>query len=251
MTAVERRADWESVWREEPFDPDAPAAEARTPRWQAQERLVNERFGGFEGLKAIELGAGRGLNGLLYAQRGAQATLLDELELPLQQARELMHAYGLEAETVQADVFELPQELHGRFDVSMSFGLCEHFLGDRRRAVVAAHLTPLRSGGVAFIGVPNRLAPVYRLWKGVLTRRGTWPLGTEEPFTVGELSRLAREAGGEPLEPAYGSFAASAVDHGINQLLHKLGRSPLPLPQVRAPLLDRLAYELLLPVAKP
>jgi 2-polyprenyl-3-methyl-5-hydroxy-6-metoxy-1,4-benzoquinol methylase len=181
MSAPERPADWESVWRGEPFDEKAPAAEARTPRWLAQERIVRERFGGFEGLKAIELGAGRGLNGVLYAQRGADVTLLDELELPLRQARELLQAHGLEAETVVGDVFDLPAELHGRFDVSMSFGLCEHFLGERRRAVVAAHLVPLRSGGVAFIGVPNRHDPVYRLWKGVLTHRGTWSLGTEEP----------------------------------------------------------------------
>jgi SAM-dependent methyltransferase len=247
----ESPTDWESVWRGEPFDADAPAAEARTPRWQAQERLVRERFGGFEGLKAIELGAGRGLNGLLFAQRGAEVTLLDELELPLQQAQELMRAHDLEAETVQADVFDLPPDLHGRFDVSMSFGLCEHFLGERRRAVVSAHLTPLRSGGVALIGVPNRLAPVYRLWKGALTRRGTWSLGTEEPFTAGELSRLASEAGGEPLEPAYGSFAASVVNHGVNQVLHKLGRRPLPVPQARLPVVDRFAYELLVPVLKP
>jgi hypothetical protein len=41
------------------------------------------------------------------------------------------------------------------------------------------------------------------------------------------------------------------VNHGVNQLLHKLGRSPLPVPQAKAPLLDRFAYELLLPVVKP
>jgi hypothetical protein len=109
----------------------------------------------------------------------------------------------------------------------------------------------LRPGGVAFVGVPNRLAPAYRLWKGVLTRRGTWPLGTEEPFTAGELERLAREAGGEPLQPEYGSFAASVVNHGVNQLLHKLDRRPLRVPQTRVPLADRLAYELLLPIVKP
>lgn len=249
--AVEQPTDWERHWQAEPLDPGALAAEAGTPRWRAQERIVRERLGGFEGLTAIELGAGRGLNALLYAQRGACVTLLDELELPLRQARELLAAEGLDAETVQADVFALPADLRGRFDVTMSFGLCEHFLGERRRAAVAAHLVPLRPGGVAFIGVPNRLAPVYRLWKGVLSRRGSWSLGTEKPFSAGELVRLAREAGGEPLAPEYGSFAASLFNHGVNQALHKLGRRPVPLPQVRAPLLDRLAYELMLPVVKP
>jgi hypothetical protein len=81
---------------------------------------------------------------------------------------------------------------------------------------------------------------------------GSWPLGTEVPFSAAELRRLAACAGGEPLEPRYGSFVGSVVNHGVNQLLFKLGREHgLPVPQIRIPLLDRLAYELLLPVVKP
>jgi SAM-dependent methyltransferase len=251
VARVERAADWDAQWRVEPLDPAAAAAEARTPRWRAQERLVHERLGGFDGLRAIEIGAGRGLNGLLYALRGADVTLLDESELALAQARELYAAQGVEFEPVEADVFDLPEGLGSSFDVAMSFGLCEHFLGERRRAVVAAHLELVRPGGLAFLGVPNRRAPVYRAWMATLKRRGTWPLGTEEPFSATELAALARSAGGEPLAPEYGSFAASLVNHGVNQALYKLGRRGLPVPQRRLPGLDRLAYELLLPVAKP
>ncbi len=251
MAKGERAADWDRHWRSDPVDPGAPAAEARTPRWRAQERFVRDRFGGFEGLSVIELGAGRGLNGVLCAQRGARVTLLDVSQFPLDQARGLFSAQGLDVQTVVGDVFDLPAEVLDRFDLSMSYGLCEHFLGDRRRRVVAAHLEPLRPGGVALVGVPNRLAPVYRLWKRVLELRGTWTLGTEEPFSAAELARLARAAGGAPLRPIYGSFAASAVNHGVNQALHKLGRPPLPVPQVRLPVLDRFAYELLVPIEKP
>ena len=85
----------------------------------------------------------------------------------------------------------------------------------------------------------------------VLKARGTWPLGVEEPFGAGELAELARRAGGEPLPSAYGSFVASAVGHGVNQLLFKLGRGGLRVPQTRIPGLDRFAYELLLPVMRP
>lgn len=243
--------DWDVHWRVEPLDPRAPLEEARTPRWRGQERVVRRLFGSFDGLRVVELGAGRGLNALLYGLRGARVTLLDESEYVLEQARELFGAHGLEPETVVGDVFDLPDPMRGAFDVSMSFGLCEHFVGERRRAVVRAHLDPLRPGAVAMIGVPNRLAPVYRLWKGVLTRRGRWPLGIEEPFTGRELTSLTRAAGGEPLEPIYGSFAASVVNHGVNQALFKAGRRGLRVPQVAVPVLDRLAYELLLPVRKP
>jgi SAM-dependent methyltransferase len=248
---TEQPTDWRRQWEQEPLDLEAPAAEARTPRWHAQEELVRERFGGFDGLRVVELGAGRGLNGLLYAQRGARVMLVDNVELPLEQARRLFDPHGVEAEHAIADVFDLPPSLRDRFDVSMSFGLCEHFLGARRLAVVRAHLDALRPGGLALIGVPNRRDPVYRLWKGMLTRRGTWPLGTEEPFSAHELAALAASAGGEPLAPRFGSFAASFVDHGVNQALYKLGRRGLTPPQVSVPGLDRLAYELLLPVVKP
>jgi 2-polyprenyl-3-methyl-5-hydroxy-6-metoxy-1,4-benzoquinol methylase len=251
VAQVERPTDWDRQWRAEPLDPRAPAEEARTPRWRAQERVVRERFGSFDGLSVVELGAGRGLNALLYAQRGARVTLLDLSTLVLEQARELFAARGLEVETLEGDVFGLPEGVRGRFDVSMSFGLCEHFLGDRRAAVVAAHLEAVRPGGLAFLGVPNRLAPFYRLWMQTLKARGTWPLGTEEPFSARELEGLARRAGGEPLRPAYGSFVGSAVNHGLNQLLFKLGRRGLRVPQLRLPVLDRLAYELLLPVVRP
>ena len=247
----ETPTDWDAQWRGEPQDLGAPAAEAKTPRWRAQEQLVAERFGSFANVRAIELGAGRGLNGFLFAERGATVTLLDNVPLALEQARTLFDAHGLSFASADADLFELPDELRGAFDVSMSYGLCEHFLGARRQAVVDAHLDVLRPGGLALIGVPNRHGLVYRAWKKTLTLTGSWPLGTEEPFTAGELSRLARRAGGEPLPARFGSFAASVVNHGVNQALFKLGRRGLPLPQVPLPVVDRFAYELLVPVVKP
>ena len=248
---MEQAADWDAQWRAEPLDPAAVRAEERTPRWRAQERLVRQRFGGFEGLKVVELGSGRGVNGVLYASRGAGVTLVDTSRVALEQAEELFAAFGTAFEGVEANLFAPPEALVGRFDVAMSFGLCEHFLGERRLGAVAAHIALVRPGGVAFLGVPNRLAPAYRLWLGTMKRRGTWPLGTEEPFGELELVSLARAAGGDPLEPVYGSFLASLVAHGLNQALYKLGRSGVRVPQARVPVLDRFAYELLLPVVRP
>jgi SAM-dependent methyltransferase len=177
-------------------------------------------------------------------------TLFDTSHVALDQARERFAALGLEAEYVKGDAFALPDAMRDSFDVSMSFGLCEHFLGERRRGIVAAHLEVLRSGGVAFLGVPNRWAPVYRLWMAVLKRTGTWPLGTEVPFGASELEHLVHAAGGEALPPRYGSFVASTINHGVNQLLFKLGRPGLAIPQPRVPVLDRFAYELLVPARR-
>jgi SAM-dependent methyltransferase len=244
-------ASWDDLWRDEPFDSAAPFTEERTLRWRAQERLIHERFGGFAGLHAIEAGAGRGLNAFLFARRGAAVTLLDRSPVALEQARRLFEEHHLPVTLRECDLFALPGDLQGAFDISMSYGLCEHFLGERRAQSVAAHLDLVRPGGLALLGVPNRFSPTYRLWMAVLKSRGSWSLGTEEPFSVAELESLARAARGEPLAPLFGSFVASVVNHGLNQALFKAGRRGLHIPQVRTPLLDRLAYELVLPVVRP
>jgi SAM-dependent methyltransferase len=250
MPMAERHVEWDRIWEEEPFVLDAPASQARTVRWRAQERLVRRRLGGFAGLRAIEVGAGRALNGFLFAERGAEVAALDSSPVALEQAAALFRAHGLALDTVAGDVFHPPAELLGRHDVCMSYGLCEHFLGERRGEIVRAHLALLRPGGLALLGVPNRLSPVYRLWMSVLKRRGTWPLETEEPYSAGELAALAREGGGEPLAPIFGAFVATVVDHGVNQILYKLGRKGLPVPQRRLPFVDHLAYELVVPVVR-
>ena len=244
------QADWDAQWRGVEIDFEAPLKEQETARWLAQAVLVERLFGGFSGLRVIELGAGRGINGLLYARAGANVTLLDKSAVALDQARELYARYGVEVTLLEADLFKGPPPGSEPFDLSMSFGLCEHFLGGKRTEVVRKHIDFVRTGGVAMIGVPNKWAPAYRAWMGVLKRRGTWTLGTEEPFSVSELRRIASEIGGAALEPAYGSFLASLVSHGLNQAQFKLGYQPSRIPQRRIPVLDRFAYELLVPIVR-
>ena len=246
----EQPADWDQVWRREALDASVVADQALTPRWRAQEEIIMREFQTFEGLRVIEIGSGRGLNAALYAQRNARVTLLDQSEIALGQARALFKDLDLPLTTVKADAFALPSTMVDAFDVSMSFGLCEHFLDLRRQEIVAAHLRVLRDGGIAMLGVPNRFAPAYRVVMGLMKARGSWQLGTEVPFSVRELRALARRVGGQPLEPQYGSAIASLVGQGVNPVLRKIGHSGLIPPQITIPVLDRLAYELLFPVRR-
>lgn len=239
------------MWAELGDDTEDLDAELATLRWREQARLVEQQFGGFDGLRVIEIGAGRATNALLYAKQGARVTVLDQSPVAIEQSRRRFADRGLEVEAVQADVFALPQELRDGFDVSMSFGLCEHFLGEQRRGVVAAHLALLRPGGIAMVNVPNRLSPIYRLWMGVSKRRGTWTLGTEVPFSGREMVDLARMSGGQPLHPIYISGLGTLVNQGLNALLQRLGIPTVPVPQVHTPLLDYLAYDLLVPIVRP
>jgi 2-polyprenyl-3-methyl-5-hydroxy-6-metoxy-1,4-benzoquinol methylase len=244
-------ADWNEMWAELGDDDGDPTAELTSLRFRVQEKMVTEAFGSMHGVKVIEIGAGRATNALLYALRGAEATVLDYSPVALDQARRRFEARGLEVETIESDVFALPDEVRGRFDVSMSFGLCEHFAGERRTGVIAAHLQLLKPGGIAMINVPNQLSPFYRLWMALAKRRGTWTLGYEVPFSGRELVRLAREAGGVPMAPMYLGGLGTLVNHGPNMLLERLGRRPLPVPQSQVPVLDYLAYDLLIPIVRP
>jgi 2-polyprenyl-3-methyl-5-hydroxy-6-metoxy-1,4-benzoquinol methylase len=248
--AVEQEADWDRLWAEDHETEDLDV-ELRSLRWRVQKALVEHRYGSFEGLQVIEIGAGRGTNALMYALQGAQATVLDRSVVALEQSRRRFLQHGLEVETVEADLFELPNELRDRFDVSMSFGVCEHFLGHRRQQVVAAHVELVKPGGLSVVNVPNRLSPPYRAWMALAKRRGTWPLGTEVPFSGREISDLAKLAGGVPLRPVYVGGLGTLVNHGLNAVLGRLRISPLPVPQVHVPLLDYLAYDLLQPVVRP
>jgi 2-polyprenyl-3-methyl-5-hydroxy-6-metoxy-1,4-benzoquinol methylase len=247
----ERSADWDRLWREasEQLE-DLNAAEGEL-RWRAQQRLVRRQFGSPLDLRVVELGAGRATNALLYARNGARATVIDKSPVALDQASRRFAEHGLDIETIEADVFSLPDEIQGGYDISMSFGLCEHFLGERRRAVVSSHVELLRPGGIAMINVPNRLSPIYRLWMKVAKARGTWVLGTEVPFSADEMCDLAKMAGGLPLKPFYAGGAGTLVNQGINAVLTRIGLPSLPVPQVSIWGLDLLAYDLLVPVVRP
>ena len=135
----EQATDWDALWEGEPASEDL-ELEAASLRWRMQEQIVERHVGSIKGLRVIEVGSGRATNALLYAQRGAHATVLDRSPVALDQAKRRFAALETPVEVVEADVFALPEEARGGFDVSMSFGLCEHFLGERRLGVVAAHL---------------------------------------------------------------------------------------------------------------
>ncbi len=131
----------------------------------------------------IEIGAGAGTNAAAMAKRGASVTLLDYSPKALGKARELFEANGLEADFVEANALELPDEVRGGFDVAMSFGLNEHFTGAERDGIFQAHLDALRDGGIAIVSVPNARNAPYRASKWLAERTGRWKLGVEVPFT--------------------------------------------------------------------
>ncbi|MBM3499270.1 MAG: class I SAM-dependent methyltransferase [Armatimonadetes bacterium] len=190
---------WDAVWDSVP-DADPPrivAREALSVRWRRMEAVLREAFGSLAGLSAIEIGAGAGVYAALMAARGADVTLVDYSPQALATSRRFFSALGLSARALEADALDLPPALVGRHDVSMSFGLAEHFADARRARVIRAHFEVLRPGGMAFISVPNCHNLPYRLFKFAAERTGRWRVGEEYPFSRRELRELCQAAGAE------------------------------------------------------
>lgn len=203
---------WDNYWsRGVPAEEDRYnlAREEKTIRYRRIERIISERFGKIDGLRAIEIGAGTGTYAALLAKKGAAVTVLDYSEKALRRSENFFSNNNLEAEFVRANALELPAGLCGAYNVSMSFGLTEHFRGDERLQINKSHFDLLKKGGVAFISVPNSYNPPYRMFKLVAESLGLWRAGEEYPYTRKELALICRKCGIENYSFAADSFYSS------------------------------------------
>jgi 2-polyprenyl-3-methyl-5-hydroxy-6-metoxy-1,4-benzoquinol methylase len=164
-------------------------------RWQRIEEIALKEFGSFNNLKVIEVGAGAGINAALMAKRGAKVTILDYSETALNRAREFFTRNGLSAEFIKQDALSLSADFIGKYDIAMSFGLTEHFAGSKRVNINKAHFDLLRKGGIAFISVPYRYSPPFRIYKFAARSIGIWGVGEDYPYSKKELRNICRQIG--------------------------------------------------------
>ncbi len=211
---------WDRLWLHRPLtakDDALLARERRSPRWQHVVSRLTRAYGGIKGLKTIELGCGRGDLSVLLAQHGATVTLLDQSARALDEAKYRFKRLGLIGEFVGGDMLGPLAEHADHYDVSVSLGVTEHFLGDQRRQVTAAHLNVLKPGGMAMISVPHAWCIPYRCWKFYLERRGWWPYGQEIPYSKREIKKIARRVGFAEVEAVCTGFWQSVGDHWLKR----------------------------------
>ena len=157
--------------------------------------IIRKKFGNIEGLKIIELGAGVGKVSILLSMVGAEITLLDRSEEAKKQCKELFSSLGLKSPNyLIADIFDLDNSLMNKYDVSLSFGLVEHFKDKQRLDSIKAHHSVLKEGGLSYFSVPNKNFPSYKIYKFISELTGDWPVGVEYPFTERELYSLTERA---------------------------------------------------------
>ncbi len=188
---------WDTFWDAESFKEDLIMLQrvANSVIWERLDKLVVRRFGSFDGLEVLEIGSGVGIYSSLMVGKGARVTLLDYSEAALRRSRAFYKRRGLPARFVKEDALSLPASLLGKFDVSMSFGLAEHFYKQDRVRIIKSHLDALKESGLSIVSVPNRINFPYRLFKLVAERTGMWRIGREEPYSRYELGQICKYLG--------------------------------------------------------
>jgi len=150
----------------------------------------------FNELKVIEVGCGTGTFSLTLNLLGANTTLLDADEDALNIARQVFNLYGRISTFVKADATKpVPKDLIGKFDVVLSGGLAEHFIGSEREQCFLFHKNLLNNNGMAYIGVPNKYSIFYRIVRYCSEKARKWNIDIEIPFSYWELKDYAEKIG--------------------------------------------------------
>jgi 2-polyprenyl-3-methyl-5-hydroxy-6-metoxy-1,4-benzoquinol methylase len=185
---------WDEIWSDTALDRReilyTIEKEKRDSLWKQIKRAVLDKYGTFKDLQIVELGGGAGTYAVLMAQEGAKVTILDYSKNAISRSQNFFESLHLKAEFVLCDALHLKSSFLNKYDVSMSFGLAEHFLHAERLQIVHSHFDLLTAGGVTFISVPNKYCLPYRLWKMKRELQGNWAYGEEYPFSRQEFSKI-------------------------------------------------------------
>lgn len=206
----ETKHSWDKHWERYRFgireDRQIIHQELSSLRWNKIEQRTIKRFGRISGLEVVEIGSGRGEVSALMALKGADVTLMDYSEPALDKAASLYKNIGIKANFIKCDIMNLPENFLNRFDISMSFGLAEHFNYPLRRKVIKIHADLIKPDGVSFIAVPNVHCLPYRLFIRLQKIFGYSQGEKEIPFSRRELKRIADSVGFKTYEVVGSSF---------------------------------------------
>jgi len=187
---------WDNFWVNNELrqdDLDAVKYESYTIRWERIKKIILNNFDKFDGLNVLEIGGGIGTNAALMSELGANVSILDYSKKALERSEKLFNELELKVNIIQDDALLSSSEYKNKFDITMSFGLAEHFIGQDRQSIIDAHIKPLRNGGLTFVSVPNKHNPPYRIYKYLAQKMGFWNVGEEYPYSRGELKEICNK----------------------------------------------------------
>lgn len=153
-------------------------------------KIINKKFTSLKGLNIIEIGAGIGVYSILLARMGANVTILDYSNKALEFSKKIFEHYKLKANFINANALNISKNLRNKFDISMSYGLSEHFIGKDRVDIFKSHLELLKTEGLFINQIPNKKSIPYRIHMYLMNSIGKWPYGEEYPFTKKEINDI-------------------------------------------------------------
>ncbi len=190
------------IWNPEGMELSTPAmtrrieTAIRTKAWNHIATVLIRSGVPVDSLRVAEVGCGTGTFSMIFCLLGASVTLIDSNQKVLESTKKIYDKFGCEARSVRADCLApAPEGMEGTFDLVLSGGLAEHFTGTYRQKCFDYHRSLLKPGGMAVIGVPNRLSPFYQWIRCFRILTGTWGPDVEVPFSNAELKALAEKSG--------------------------------------------------------
>lgn len=138
----------------------------------------------------VEVGCARSAVLPLFAKRlGFQITGIDYSPNGCEQTNLMLEREKVQGKVYCCDIFSIPDDLVGRFDVVVSFGLIEHF--SDTAAIVTALARLLKPGGMIFTNIPN-LKGAIGFMQSKLDRA---VYDIHVPLTDNDVRRAHEEAG--------------------------------------------------------
>lgn len=168
-----------------------------------------------KGKKILEVGSGMGRDSIYLAMQGADVYLLDNIDTPLRQAKDLGQLATVN--TVQADAFTLPFA-DNTFDLVFSEGLLEHFKNPEQLLIEQRRVC--KEGGFVIADVPQKYH-LYTILKQILQLLNRWQPGWETQYSPAELKNLFKLARLEVVD-VFGDWSYPALPLKI--LLFVLGK---------------------------
>jgi hypothetical protein len=184
------------------FPPQAVDAEFCLPR-------LSRKAGWGPFADSVELGCGWGIYSLSLAKAGLlkEIWLLDISVSALKGTQKVFRHFGFEPFLLQGEIHHLPFR-DKAFEVSLSGGLYEHFVGEEQQQLVSENCRISRR---VLTQLPESTL-VYWIYRKFFTWWwGTWPFGFEVPLRRGRLRELYEAAGGTVVAWDYHNLGTAAL----------------------------------------
>lgn len=164
---------------------------------------------GWVSKSSVELGCGWGTNSLALRRFGLTGDiwLVDISPAALKGAMKVHSHFGSKVYPVQADIHNLPF-IDRAFDVSLSGGLYEHFVGKEQEELIVENC---RISGKVLCQIPEDNL-TYKIYRSLYTLlKGGWPFGFEVPVSRKRLKQLFETAGATIAGWEYNNLATAVI----------------------------------------